>query len=128
MTDINSIIDRIKAGETGRDIGAAALYAAGSTELAGGPAFFDRETGDAHFFDAEQMLTSMDACLALMERALPGWMLFDLGEQEGRKKPFHASISRRGQNAPIVLSYGSTLCAALLIAILKAVKAESEAA
>lgn len=139
MADLDNIIERIQAGETGQKLGVEAVSA-----TLGDPhakiyhvnrmnwCIYSVKDGEEVFVDdpirtlGGDPTSSLDACIALMERVLPDYRW--LAQMSGK----YFVISKRHVlgEGPIPTSYrgsADTPAAAFLIAILKAVKAESEA-
>ena len=132
---IPSIISRIEAGETGREIDRSAFLALGfrfdfpDDEYVVAPND-DGTTESLIYGDRLKISTSLDACRALHESLLPDWRIEEVSEflkdyPPGWKwivylQSFHNGYSTAKGNA-------ETFAAAYLIAILKAVEAKGGA-
>lgn len=132
MSTLQQIVERLEAGETGREIDALVADALGI--LPENPGDRIQFVGLPEDFDVEQMArdcvtpelsTSLDAVAALHEKLLPGWGIiinsFEITSDRKNPKAI-VHLNRFG----VVRGEASTITAAWLAAILKALIATGE--
>ena len=127
---INTLIERLEAGETGQPVEMDALRVTGHNVLrlmrGAFPEYITEFNGVEVY--RNEVSTSLDACRALHERVLPGWT-WQLAQTSNPQRPAWAQVLKPSQREHGLKwerhsVKARTAAAAWLIAILKAVEAK----